>query len=377
MSFAELADRHDDFFAPAFELRVGNADAGFAGAETYTGAEGLVSGLRVETGLESANRFSFTLNDVFDRQQGTDGQFDPDVTSTFAEGTDVEVATGYGTGERTTLLRGRIESVKPNFPAQGAPSLSVEGRDLLYLLRKGTDSGRWEETDLSTVVEDVVGDVPFADTQVDVGGSVTSLTQHEKDDFSFLEDLAERSDAEFFSRGGTFHFRERSKAADQSPEATLRYGQALRSFTPGSTNPRTGSSESVGSQVGTVKVRHNDEKKKEAIVGTAEVRGGGEETHVETVPVRSESEAERRARSIAGEIERRGDARDRTRGGPGDGGSALRGETLGLPEVQIGRVVELTGLGSEFSGTYYVESASHRIDDSGYTTSFGVRGLDG
>jgi phage protein D len=378
MTFADLAEKHDEFYAPTFEVRVGNAIQGFPSPDRYTGDEGLVSGLSVETsaGRGRINRFSFELNDVFDRQDGPNGAFDEGVRSAFTGGSDVEIEMGYGDG-KTTLLRGRIDSVKPKFPAQGAPSLSVEGYDFLQGLRSGTGSGHWEDTDLKSIVTDLVSDQAFASTEIDTGGVSIGNRQHpETSDYEFLKRLAREHDAEFFSRAGTFHFRRQSLASELSPEAELRYGRALRSFTPGTANPRSGDSDSGSGRVGTVEVRHNDETKGEAIVGTAEVAGGGEQTRVETVPVRSQAEAEQRARSIAGEIERVGDVQSRTSEGPGgDRRAGSRGETLGLPEIQAGRVLDLGGLGSEFSGSYYVESTTHRIDESGYTTAFELRRL--
>ncbi len=378
MSFAELADRHDDFHAPSFEVRVGEAKNGFDGADDF-GDQGRVSGLQVETAIDRANRFSFTLNDVFDRRDGENGAFDPDLRSTFAEGSEVEIRLGYGTAEPTSLFWGRIDSVKPNFPARGTPGLSVEGYDLSYGLRNRTGEGGWEDSDLETIVEDLVDETPFAGVEIDVGSVPIGDRRHpETDDNEFLTRLADEHDAAFFSRAGTFHFRKHSRVSELSPEATLRYGQALRSFTPGSANPRSESTEVRGSgpRVGTVKVRHNDEVGNEAIVGTADVPGGGQETRVETIPVRSEDEAEQHAESIAGEIARRGDTRSRRSAGTDAGGrGGSRAETLGLPEIQIGRVLDLAGLGEEFSGRYHVESANHRIDDSGYTTSFDLRKL--
>lgn len=379
MTFADLAEKHDEFYAPAFEVRVGNATQGFPSPDRYTGDEGLVSGLIVETsaGRGRINHFSFELNDVFDRRDGPNGAFDEDARSAFAAGSDVEIGMGYGGDGPTTLFRGRIDSVKPNFPARGAPSLSVEGYDFLQGLRSGTGSGRWEDTDLESVVMDLVSGRAFAGTEVDTGGVSIGDRQHpETSDYEFLKRLAREHDAEFFSRAGTFHFRRQSLASELSPEAELRYGRALRSFTPGSANPRSGDSGGGSGRVGTVEVRHNDETNGEAIVGTAEVAGGGEEKRVETAPVRSQAEAEQRARSIAGEIERVGDVQSRTSDGPGgDGLAGSRGETIGLPEIQAGRVLDLAGLGSEFSGRYYVESTTHRIDGSGYTTAFELRRL--
>ena len=379
MSFAELADRYDDFHAPSFEVRVGNANNGFTSTEDF-GEKGRVSGLRIETAIDRANRFSFSLNDVFDRTKGENGAFDPKVRSTFAEGSELEIRLGYGTAEPTSLLWGRVDSVKPDFPASGTPGLSVEGYDLRYGLRNLTGDGGWEDSDLETIVDDLVADIPFEGVEVDVGDVPIENRRHpETPNSEFLDTLAKEYDAEFFSRAGTFHFRKQSRVSELTPETTLRYGKALRSFTPGSANPRSESRDVRGSgpRVGTVKVRHNDEVGNEPIVGTAEVTGGGSETRVETIPVRSESEAEQRAQSIAGEIARTGHSTAGSVAGQDAGGrGGSRAETLGLPQIQIGRVLELTGLGDEFSGKYHVESANHRIDDSGYTTSFDLRKLN-
>lgn len=375
MSFASLAERYGDFYAPVFELRVGEIANRFSTTETYTGDQGLISGLRVDTAIDRVNRFSFSLNDVFDRQQGEAGRFDPAIRSAFTVGTAVEIEMGYATGGTTTLLRGRINAVKPNFPAGGAPSLSVTGYDLLHGMQQGTGDGHWADTDLGTIIQDLVNGVGFADTRIETEG-VSIIDRHhpETSDHAFLARLAREHDSEFFARAGSFHFRKTTTASTLAPTATLTYGQALRSFTPGSANPRAESTDARGDQprVGTVKVRHHDEINKEAIVGTAEVPGGGDETRVETIPVRSEAEADQRAESIASEIARRGDTGPRG-DGPSDEGTEARAETIGLPEIQIGRVVELTGLGEEYSGTYHVEAANHRIDDAGYTTTFDVR----
>ena len=54
-----------------------------------------------------------------------------------------------------------------------------------------------------------------------------------------------------------------------------------------------------------------------------------------------------------------------------------RGCSIGLPDLRPGKNVELIGLGSKFSGDYHVESSTHTINNSGYTTSFEVRKTHG
>jgi phage protein D len=49
------------------------------------------------------------------------------------------------------------------------------------------------------------------------------------------------------------------------------------------------------------------------------------------------------------------------------------GSTVGLPDLRAGSVVFIEGLGKRFSGRYFVTSTTHKIDNSGYTTTFECR----
>ena len=49
------------------------------------------------------------------------------------------------------------------------------------------------------------------------------------------------------------------------------------------------------------------------------------------------------------------------------------GVTVGLPKLRAGARIELTGLGSSFSGTYEVTKTTHTIGATGYSTSFECR----
>lgn len=50
-----------------------------------------------------------------------------------------------------------------------------------------------------------------------------------------------------------------------------------------------------------------------------------------------------------------------------------QGQSIGLPELRAGARIELTKLGSTFSGTYEVTKTTHAIGASGYSTSFECR----
>jgi phage protein D len=208
----------------------------------------------------------------------------------------------------------------------------------------------------------VARDYGFTERVVEETGLThRKIIQNGQNDYRFLESLADRNGFELFAAGETFYFR--APKGDRAPRLTLRYGESLESFSPELNS---------GEQVAEVTVRHWDPTKGTEIVGTAKrdtgrERGGGKTgsgKRVLRVPVRSAAEADRVAEAAMARIE----------AGLVTGG----GETVGLPEIRAGETLGLVGLGERFSSGpdaathYYVESATHRLDDSGYRTSFEV-----
>jgi len=47
--------------------------------------------------------------------------------------------------------------------------------------------------------------------------------------------------------------------------------------------------------------------------------------------------------------------------------------TIGNPKIRAGQVINLEGLGEQFSGLYRITSTNHTFDGSGYKTTFEVR----
>jgi phage protein D len=47
--------------------------------------------------------------------------------------------------------------------------------------------------------------------------------------------------------------------------------------------------------------------------------------------------------------------------------------TIGLPDLRAGQLVEIAGVGSRLSGTYFITATTHKLDDQGYTTKFEAR----
>jgi phage protein D len=150
----------------------------------------------------------------------------------------------------------------------------------------------------------------------------------------------------------------------------LKYGSSLIDFQPDL---------SVANQVGQVTVNGWDAVRKQPIQATARRKelttnknvGGAdgksdlnsafsERTEIiATRPINSQEEANILARETLEQI-----AKHMMKGS---------GSTVGVPDLRAGSVIILEGLGTRFSGRYFVTSTTHKIDDSGYTTRFECR----
>lgn len=346
MTLAELGKNYDNFYAPRFKL--------YLGGELYEQTHGVISSVSVENAAEKADRFSFTIDGVYD---DSSGEFEGLDWSNFETDTKVKIEMGYGESTEP-LLVGRIEEHRLNFPAQGAPSVDVSGYGIRHELKEGSKSRSWDDATHSEVVKEVAGEYRFE--TIDVESTDTQhakVVQDDKSDLDFIEELADRNGTDGKSYRVTIRrdeFTFGTAPDDESATVTLAYGEALQSFSP---------EYKTGSQVGSVQVRGYNVNDAEGIKGTAESDGPGSGTTVERRPVRSQSEAESAAQARLGQIED-----DRLSG---------RGESIGLPEITAGKPIQLDRLGERFSAKYYVESASHRVGSDGYTTSFQVRLAEG
>jgi hypothetical protein len=335
VEFSALRERYGGFLVPAYEVRIGGA--------TYAPADGVVADLTVETAVDAADRCAVTLAAPFDRATGRFERLDWDAV---AVGESLSAAVGYG-DRLVPLFVGTVESIRPSFPADGSPTVEVSGFDPSYAMTRGTRSRSWDDRTDADVVADVASGHEFASVETEATGVTRSkVFQEAESDYRFLARLAERNGYELFARRDALRFR--ARPYDAEPVVGLRYGESVTSFAP-----EFGDATSVAEVV----VRHWDPAAKREIVGTAANPEGGAERRVLRLPVASREEAEREAaaaleRALAGTV----------------GGT---GETVGLPELIAGETVSLDGL-DVFTNVYYILRTTHRVDDSGYTTSFEV-----
>lgn len=353
-SCSDLEKKYYNFLAPAFEVYVeGNA-------LSKTGM--LISSVVVETSVEKADTFSFTVANAFDAGKGEFSWLD----QYFIPGQNVKIKMGYR-DNLVEVFYGLLTAVKFNFPANAPTTLVVSGMDCGFKLMTGIKSRSWSQKKHSDVVKIIAADHSITSTEVDDTGTVYQVVEQSRvTDYQLLSWMAQENNYEFFIAGKKLYFRK--PLANRTPALTLVWEKNLYSFAP---------EIDIYGQVPQVVVRAWDEIKKEPIeansstvikLGSNNTTGpdiikkicGDNATEYVYTNVTSKSEAADRATAYLNQ-------------------RSLKlitgyGESVGLPEIRAGKYIKVEGIGKKMSQLYYLTEATHCIDEKGYMTQFKVGG---
>lgn len=287
----------------------------------------------------------------------------------FAPGKAVEVS--YQPDEnapKTSLIKGEITAVEPEFGEGTHAQLTVRGYDRSHRLHRGTHSRTYLQMTDSDIAQRIAREAKLqADVQPtsEVYEHVLQLNQS---DMAFLAGRAQRIGFEVSVVDNTLRFRKRPES---QPAIELEWGTELLSFRPRLT---------LAEQVDEVQVKGWDVKNRQAFLGRAtggkaaprirESRSGaqmasaafGGARHVVVDRnIASQGEADRLAQAVFDELSAAFLEAD--------------GECVGDPRVTAGQFVNLGALGQRFSGTYFVTSATHVYRaEQPYATYFQVAG---
>jgi phage protein D/phage baseplate assembly protein gpV len=279
-------------------------------------------------------------------------------TGPLRRGTKVQVHLGY-VGDARPVVIGRVRAVAAEFPASGPPVVTLDGYDALHDLtqqrRHVVYAG--EGGDRGIRDSDVVDRIARAH-ELRSNSPATEprrsprVQTHEATDFEFLQMLARANERDLFVDGeGVLRF---TPFEDRNPgPVRLTWGRNLVSFSVRRTE--------VG-QVDGVEVRAWSPSEKTVVVGSAPrsvvVAGEGRVLVVGSSEAATTEEADRLASSL---YARR--VQSRLTGG---------GSVTGTIDLQVGRRLQISGIGDEFSGPYVTTAVSHRLGADGFTTDFDV-----
>ena len=356
------------YYAPRFQITINGQVYEAEIAQT-------VLSVSVQQEVNKTNSFSFEVQDDFihvdDQGHGQDGKFQWLGTDIFKYGNEVTIALGY-LNKLETLVEGRIQKIDAKFFEGNAPTFAVEGADSAYeFLTLPSETKVFNQKTHSQMVQEIAAEAnPSLQATVDDTSEVFArkVKRGGKTYLEFLEELVAANEGYEFALSGrdlVFQKKKKSKVAD----IQLEWGKTLINFQP-ALNMAQATTEVV--------VRAWDGTNKTMIEGRA--RAGDEQTQepgkklssqiaqeiygdvvrvVTDKPVQTEAEAQQEARAILEEA--------------GNSLITATGETVGIPQLLPGKCLELHGLGKWFSGKYYVEKVTHKIDQQGYRSTFEAR----
>lgn len=330
---------------------------------------------------DGPDSFSFTVRDRNPTPGAfAGGQFRWLDDGLFDEGNEVEISIGY-VDNLQFMLRGDITACTPSFPESGVPTLAVRGfciyQRLQYLRRdkpfkSSTDAG---------IVDEIVKDAKKAgigikDYRVDNPGIEHKWVAPREGASSanILRQRAERIGYEFVVKDQTLYFQRPRYREASASKLTLEWGRTLRSFSPSLT---------LYGLVTAVRVRASQTSRgggKEPLVSEANAGDErvimGRETGSQIVKRMFPSADQVVVRLDDQDVSTSSEARELALAHLETKSMEFikgRGACIGMPDLRARMVVELKGLGKRFSGPYYVTSAIHVVDASGYRTEFEVK----
>lgn len=352
-----------DFYVPRFQVKIGTRELGRDVVHDITQ-------VTYEDSLDEIDGFEITINN-WDAEERTfkyaDGaQFDPGKT--------VEISMGYfGPTPLRLMVTGEITSLQPAFPAEGQPTLTISGLNLLHQLRTKQESATYTQVKDSDVAQTIGARLNI---KVDAPNTQNEdeheyLFQDNKYDIVFLLERARRIGYDLYVKEPEgpgepeLVFKPSDRVRQTAYELT--YGRSLIDFSP---------TLSTALQVEKVTVRGWDAAAKKKIEATAtradlstsrfadgsEDPGGSFADREEIItnrPVNSEAEAKTLAVETLERI-----AKDMV---------TASGSTVGLPDLVTGTALEVGGVTDRYSGRYFVTSSTHTIGEGGYTTQFNCR----
>jgi len=351
-----------DFFVPTFVVRLANREL----------ADDVVHDILQVTykdDIEAIDSFELTINN-WDAETRS---FKYSDESLFDPGQRLEISMGYFGSDPRKMIVGEITSLRPAFPAGAKPTLSVSGLNLLHRLRAEQVSDVYENVTDADIARRIGGRLGIQVRTVPGGQGERHeyLIQENDYDIVFLMERARRVGYDLFvdeEGESTLHFEPSTTVRNVAYH--LNYGSTLQQFQPALT---------TANQVGEVTVVGWDNVNKKAIKETAQ-RSELPESQTEglrrvasafserkeiiaTTPVNTPAEAKELALETLRRI-----SKDMVK---------ASGTVVGLPDLRAGQVVRITGVGSRFSGQYFVTATTHTIGDGGYTTQFQCRMEEG
>lgn len=301
---------------------------------------------------------------------------------------DFELSLGYG-AKLTRMTQGSVTTLEPTFSAAGPATLTVRALNVLHRLRDKKRSQHWfnkRESEIAKSIKTLNDPATQRKLTVRVSDQALSkeqpleyVAQDTQYDIDFLFMRARLAgyvvfvDVETQANGKIEQFLYFGPSDDKHPRVRdvtyeLEWGKSLNEFKPVL---------STAQQVKSVEVRSWDRQKNLAIRAKVGLDDPAIRINRDLVGLLTQPGCQPREEVVANEpqpTERQ--AKKRARAILSDRLKEMvtaHGSTVGLPDLRAGQRITVKGVGSRFSGTYFVTETTHTINDAGYATQFTAR----
>lgn len=357
-----------NYFAPAFQVTVN-------GSRLSADVSKNIEQVQVVSKPDTIDTFSLTVANPLPDLRWTHTSD----ASLFREGNWVTINLGY-VDDLQQMISGEITHIQPTFPDNGVPTVTIEGQSLLHRLHGDNQTRTFQDKTDREIAQQIGEEAGLSVNADDTGAALDYMIQANKTDLEFLRERASSLHFEVLVTDKTLIFRKAQEATTKI--YTLLWAQVQKSFASGSTSlPLKSFSPQLNTKkpANQVQYRAYDVKSKQAFVVNADVgdqcsKMGGTQAGADvaaaafqrqrkrsfvTRPFASQDEGEQMAKASYNES-----AMEFVTG---------RAETIGIPELRSGCVVEVQGVGPRFSGEYYVDEVTHSLGGGGYQTTLSLK----
>ena len=273
---------------------------------------------------------------------------------------------GGGTG---VLIEAEITGLEPEFDATGTHVLVIRGYDKSHRLHLGHHTRTFTnqtDSDIAKTFATEAGLTPEVDTTTI---QYEYLIQNNQTNMEFLAERARQIGYRVFTSAGKLYFKKPDFVLTSDTKLTL--GESLRSFRPRMSSVHQADKVRVVSWDIKAKAQIKDEQTQPATTkqGGMKKTGGALADSafsmqavysVTNQPLNSVSEATALASGQAVRL--------------GENFLEAEGSCYGNPAVLAGVRLAVEGMGTRFSGSYFITSATHHYTKEGYETHFSVSG---
>jgi phage protein D len=357
-----------NYFAPGFHIVVN-------GAQIEADVSYEIEQVTVVSKPDWMDTFSFTIANPMPTMRWTH----TDDADLFKEGNAVTIFMGYGDEGMQDMIEGEITTISPSFPAGDIPTVAVEGKALLHRLQGSNNT----QSFLGMSDQDIAQRIgQKLNLQVEADPTPTQydyVLQSCQTDLEFLRERARKIHFEILVVGKTLKFR---KSQEGTPKTyTLVWAQAQQQAAEGSeVLPLTTFSMTMNASATPTKVQSRgwDPTTKQALISnadsddqTSEMGGSNPGGSVNQSAFKTERMCVHVTTPFASQTECDAHAKA-SYNNQAMGLVTGTAETIGVPDLKAGTVIQMLGVGPRFEGFYRIDEATHTISGDGYKTQLKV-----